>query len=33
MAALKKRKHVYCEKPLTYSVYKARRVAEEARRA
>jgi len=33
MAALKKRKHVYCEKPLTYSVYEARQVAEEARRA
>ena len=33
MAALRKRKHVYCEKPLTYSVYEARQVAEEARRA
>ncbi|MCY3019989.1 MAG: Gfo/Idh/MocA family oxidoreductase [Planctomycetota bacterium] len=33
MAALKKRKHVYCEKPLTYSVHEARQVAEEARRA
>lgn len=33
MAALKRRKHVYCEKPLTYSVYEARQVAEEARKA
>ena len=33
MAALKKRKHVYCEKPLAYSVFEARQVAEEARRA
>jgi len=33
MAALKMRKHVYCEKPLTYSVYEARQVADEARRA
>lgn len=33
MAALKLRKHVYCEKPLTYSVYEARQVAEAARRA
>jgi len=33
MAALKKRKHVYCEKPLTYSVFEARQVAEEARKA
>jgi predicted dehydrogenase len=33
MAALKKRKHVYCEKPLTWSVREARAVAEEARRA
>jgi len=33
MAALKKRKHVYCEKPLTWSVHEARVIAEEARRA
>lgn len=33
MAALKKRKHVYCEKPLTWSVGEARAVAEEARKA
>ena len=33
MAALKLRKHVYCEKPLTYSVYEARQVAEAAKKA
>ena len=33
MAALKKRKHVYCEKPLTWSVREARLIAEEAKRA
>jgi predicted dehydrogenase len=33
MAALKRRKHVYCEKPLTYSVFEARQVAEAARAA
>ncbi|OGV59222.1 MAG: hypothetical protein A2283_16125 [Lentisphaerae bacterium RIFOXYA12_FULL_48_11] len=33
MAALRKRKHVYCEKPLTYSIYEARQVVEEARKA
>ena len=33
MAALKLGKHVYCEKPLTYSVYEARQVTEAARKA
>lgn len=33
MAALKKNKHVYCEKPLTWSVAEARQVTEAARRA
>ena len=33
MAALKLGKHVYCEKPLTYSVYEARQVTEAAKRA
>lgn len=33
LAALERGKHVYCEKPLTYSVFEARQVAEAARRA
>jgi predicted dehydrogenase len=33
MAALKRGKHVFCEKPLTWSVYEARQVAEAARKA
>ena len=33
MAALRRRKHVYCEKPLTYSVAEARQVAEAAHAA
>lgn len=32
MAALKRAKHVYCEKPLAYSVYEARQVVQAARR-
>jgi predicted dehydrogenase len=31
MAAIRLGKHVYCEKPLTYSVFEARKVAEAAR--
>jgi len=33
MAAIKKGKHVYCEKPLTHSVYETRMVTEAARKA
>src|SRR5215467_12496083 len=30
-AAMKKRKHVFCQKPLTHTIYEARRLAEIAR--
>ncbi len=33
MEAIKRRKHVYCEKPLTHSVWEARQVAQAARQA
>jgi predicted dehydrogenase len=33
MLALKHRKHVYCEKPLTHNVWEARRIREEAAKA
>ncbi|MBN8456552.1 MAG: Gfo/Idh/MocA family oxidoreductase [Verrucomicrobia bacterium] len=33
MEAIKRHKHVYCEKPLTHSVWESRRVAEAAREA
>ena len=33
MAAIKRGKHVYCEKPLTHSIWEARQVAEAAREA
>ena len=33
MAAIKAGKHVYCEKPLAYSVYEARQMAEAAKKA
>ena len=31
VAAMKKRKHVFCQKPLTHTIYEARRMAEVAR--
>jgi predicted dehydrogenase len=33
MAAIKRGKHVYCEKPLTHDIYEARAIAEAAREA
>jgi predicted dehydrogenase len=33
MLALKHKKHVYCEKPLTYNIWEARRIREEAAKA
>ena len=33
MEALKRKKHVYCEKPLTHNVWEARKIAEAARKA
>src|SRR5262249_40286833 len=33
MLGLRHGKHVYCEKPLTYNIYEARRVREEAAKA
>jgi predicted dehydrogenase len=33
IAAMKKHKHVFCQKPLTHSVFEARRIAEVAREA
>jgi predicted dehydrogenase len=30
-AAMKKRKHVFCQKPLTHTIYEARRIAEIAK--
>ena len=32
IAAIRRKKHVYCEKPLTHSVYEAKWVADEARK-
>jgi predicted dehydrogenase len=33
MWAIKNKKHVYCEKPLTHNIYEARKIAEAAREA